>query len=135
MAGRGLTSPGGYLGIALLASLITLGVMLLLFTESGASAMQIEVGDVLHQECDETARSHDICYRVVVQNTSTDDVTGTVTCTMTQPERGIATFEGGETKTETEPIGPSETAIVWLSVAPAVGAAEPDAPGVTCRPT
>jgi len=37
----------GYVGLSLLAALVTLGVMLILFTDGGSSSMRIEVGDVL----------------------------------------------------------------------------------------
>ena len=42
---------GGYVGLSLLAALVTLGVMLILFTDGRSASMRIEVGDVLSQAC------------------------------------------------------------------------------------
>ena len=48
---RGLRLTGGYLGIALLASMITLAVMLVLFTDPGPTT-RIEVGIPIREACD-----------------------------------------------------------------------------------
>jgi hypothetical protein len=128
---RHLGWTGGYLGLVLLAALITFGVMLVLFTEGQDSAMRIEVGDVLSHNCDSTVEGIDSCYAFVVTNVS-DEVTGSVSCTVNDPQGGYATFVNGRHDYSSEPIPPGQNATVILQV-DATGAGT-DPPGVDCSP-
>lgn len=130
--GRHLGWTGGYLGLALLAALITLGVMLALFTEDQGSAMRIDVGDVLAHNCDSTTEGFDACYAFVVTNVSENQVTGSVSCTVADPEGGFATFVNGRHDYDSEPISPGQTATVILQVDEPEGGTDP--PGVDCSP-
>lgn len=123
---------GGYLGLGLLAVLITLGVMLVLFTDRGGSAMQIDVGDVLGHPCDSTVQGFDACYAFVVTNVSEDQVTGSVSCIVADPDGGFATFVNGRHDYDSEPISPGQTATVVLQVDQTGGGT--DRPAVDCHP-
>jgi hypothetical protein len=122
---------GGYLGLVLLAALITFGVMLVLFTEGQDSAMRIEVGDVLTHNCDSTVEGIDSCYAFVVTNVS-DEVTGSVSCSVSDPQGGFATFVNGRHDYNSEPIPPGQNATVILQVDATGGGTDP--PGVDCSP-
>jgi hypothetical protein len=126
--------PGGYLGIALLASMVTLGVMFALFTEGQASPMEIDVGDPLSQDCDSTVDGADACYAVVVKNVSDGEVSGSVTCSVTNPKDAFATFVNGKHEYDSEPILPGGTATVIIQVDRVNGARETDPPGIDCAP-
>jgi hypothetical protein len=130
--GRHLGRAGGYLGLLLLAVLITLGVMLALFTEDRGSAMQIDVGDVLAHNCDSTVQGFDSCYAFVVTNVSENQVTGSVSCTVTDPAGGFATFVNGRHDYASEPIPSGQTATVILQVDETDGGT--DKPDVECSP-
>lgn len=129
---RHLGWTGGYLGLALLAILITLGVMLVLLTNRQDSAMRIDVGDVLARACDSTVEGFDACYAFVVTNVSVNQVTGSVTCTVSDPAGGFATFVNGRHDYDSEPIAPGQTATVILQVDRPNGGT--DRPGIDCRP-
>jgi hypothetical protein len=129
---RHLGWSGGYLGIALLAAMITLGVMLVLFTDDQGARMRIDVGDVLTHGCDSTVEGFNACYAVVVTNVSENQVTGSVSCTLTDPPGGFATFVNGRHDYDSEPIPPGQTATVILQVDQPDGATDP--PGVDCSP-
>lgn len=123
---------GGYLGLGLLAVLITLGVMLVLFTEDRGSAMRIDVGDVLSHGCDSTVEGFDACYAFVVTNVSEDQVTGSVSCTVNDPDGGFATFVNGRHDYNSEPISPGQNATVILQVDETDGGT--GRPEVDCSP-
>ena len=127
--------PGGYLGIALLASMITLAVMLLLFTDDPGGTMKIHVGEPLKQECDSSQAGVDVCYAVIVDNTSEDGSRGTVSCTVTNPKDGIATFENRTATYLSEPVAPEGNTIVQVQVDLVNDAKKTDPPTVGCRPT
>jgi hypothetical protein len=129
---RHLGWRGGYLGLALLAALITFGVMLVLFTDDQGSAMRIEVGDVLAHNCDSTVQGINACYAFVVTNVSDNEVTGSVSCTVSDPEGGFATFVNGRHDYNSEPISPGQNATVILQVDEPDGGTDP--PGVNCSP-
>ena len=133
MSERRRTGSGGYVGIALLASLITVGVMLAVFTRGG-EPMRIEVGDPLAQDCDSTAGGADVCYAVVVENVSEGEVGGSITCTVTDPADAFATFVNARHTYDSEPIPPGETATVIVQVDRVNGVDESDPPGVDCVP-
>lgn len=120
-------STGGYLGPALLAVLIALGLMLVLFTNGQDSAMRIDVGDVLPHGCDGSVQGFDACYAFVVTNVSDNQATGSVHCTVSDPPGGFATFVNGRHDYDSEPLSPGRAATVILQVD------EPD--GGTDRPT
>jgi hypothetical protein len=125
---------GGYVGLSLLAALVTLGVMLILFTDArGATTMQIEVGDVLTQACNGGDAGYDSCYAVVVRNVSDGPVSGSVTCTVTDPAGGRAKFVNDQRTYHSEPIPPGGSATVLLQVRPIDGPTDP--PTVSCAPT
>jgi hypothetical protein len=125
---------GGYLGIALLASMITLGVMLVLFTDRQASTtMQIEVGDVLSQACNGGDSKFDTCYAFVVRNVSEGGVQGSATCAVTDPEGGLAQFVNGDRTYHSEVIPAGGSAVVLLQVRETDGPT--DRPAVACWPS
>ena len=130
--GRGLGWTGGYLGLALLAAMITLGVMLVLFTEGQGSAMRIEVGDVLAHDCDGSSDRADSCFAVVITNVSEGEVTGAVACSVDDPPGGFATFVNGLHEYPSEPIPPGQTATVIVQVDEPDGPTDP--PVVACLP-
>jgi hypothetical protein len=129
---RHLGWTGGYLGLALLTVLITFGVMLVLFTKDEGPAMRIDVSDVLTHACDSTVQGFDACYAFVVTNVSDDQVTGSVSCTVTDPAGGFATFVNGRHDYDSEPISRGQTATVILQVDEVDGGTE--RPAVDCRP-
>ena len=123
---------GGYVGLSLLAALVTLGVMLILFTDGRSSEMGIEVGDVLSQACNGGDARFDSCYAVVVRNVSDGSVSGTVTCTLTDPVGGRARFVNDRRIYDSEPIPSGGTATILLQVRPVDGPTDP--PTVSCTP-
>lgn len=124
---------GGYVGLSLLAALVTLGVMLILFTDARGATMQIEVGDVLTQACNGGDVRYDACYAVVVRNVSDGPVSGSVTCTVTDPAGGRAKFVNDQRTYHSEPIPPGGSATVLLQVRPIDGPTDP--PTVQCTPS
>jgi hypothetical protein len=124
---------GGYVGLSLLAALLTLGVMLILFTDSRGSSMQIEVSDVLAQACNGGDARFDSCYAVVVRNVSDGSVSGSVTCTLTDPAGGRARFVNDRKIYNSEPIPAGGTATILLQVGPIDGPTDP--PTVSCVPS
>lgn len=130
--GSTLGWTGGYVGLSLLAALVTLGVMLILFTDSRGSTMRIEVGDVLSQACNGGDARFDSCYAVVVRNVSDGPVSGSVTCTLTDPAGGKARFVNDRRIYDSEPIPSGGTATILLQVRPIDGPTDP--PTVSCTP-
>ena len=130
--GSTLGWTGGYVGLSLLAALVTLGVMLILFTDSRSATMQIEVGAVLSQACNGGDARFDSCYAVVVTNVSDGPVSGSVTCALTDPAGGKARFVNGRRIYDSEPIPPGGTATILLQVRPTDGPTDP--PTVSCAP-
>jgi hypothetical protein len=124
---------GGYVGLSLLAALVTLGVMLILFTDGRSATMRIEVGDVLSQACNGGDARFDSCYAVVVRNVSDGRVSGSVTCTLTDPAGGRARFVNDQRIYDSEPIPSGGTATILLQVRPIDGPTDP--PTVSCTPS
>lgn len=124
---------GGYVGLSLLAALVTLGVMLLLFTDTRGPTMQIEVGDVLTQACNGGDARFDSCYAVVVRNVSDGSASSSVTCTVTDPAGGRAKFVNDRKIYNSEPIPSGGTATILLQVRPLDGPTDP--PAVSCVPS
>lgn len=130
----GSRMPGGYLGIALLASMITLAVMLLVFTDDPGGAIRIHVGAPLKQQCDSSVSGVDVCYVVIVENISEEGPSGAVTCLVTNPKDGIATFANRATSYRSEPVPPGGNTIVPVQVDLVNEAKKTDPPTVGCRP-
>ena len=124
---------GGYVGLSLLAALVTLGVMLILFTNTRGATMRVEVGAVLTQACNGGDVRVDSCYAVVVRNVSDGSVSGTVTCTLTDPVGGRARFVNDRRIYDSEPIPSGGTATILLQVRPIDGPTDP--PTVSCTPS
>jgi hypothetical protein len=131
--GSTLGWTGGYVGLSLLAALVTLGVMLILFTDNRVGTMQIEVGDVLSQSCNGGDARFDSCYAVVVTNVSDGPMSGSVTCTLTDPAGGRARFVNDRRIYDSEPIPSGGTATILLQVHPIDGPTDP--PTVSCVPS
>jgi hypothetical protein len=131
--GSTLGWTGGYVGLSLLAALVTLGVMLILFTDGRSATMRIEVGDVLSQACNGGDARFDSCYAVVVTNVSDGPVSGSVTCTLTDPAGGRARFVNDRRIYDSEPIPSGGTATILLQVRPIDGPTDP--PTVSCAPS
>jgi hypothetical protein len=121
---------GGYIGLSLLAALITLGVMLILFTDDEGGSMSIDVGDVLSQPCNGGDTRFDACYVFIVSNVS--EVIGRVECSVTDPMGGRAKFVKDERTYLSEPIPPDGSATVFLQVREFEGPTQP--PTVACNP-
>ena len=95
--------------------------------------MRIEVGDVLSQACNGGDARFDSCYAVVVRNVSDGSVSGTVTCTLTDPPGGRARFVNDRRIYDSEPIPSGGTATILLQVRPIDGPTDP--PTVSCAPS
>jgi hypothetical protein len=115
----------------LLASMITLGLMLLLLTRDGG-VVRLRTGDVLRQECAAGADTTDVCYAVVLENSGS--TSGTAICDITDPEGGVARFADGFPQVVVEHLAPEERATVMLLVRPDSSDTAPGLPGVECRP-
>ena len=131
--GSNLGWTGGYVGLSLLAALVTLGVMLILFTDGGNASMRIEVGAVLSQACNGGDARFDSCYAVVVRNVSDAPVSGSVTCTLTDPAGGRARFVNDRRIYDSEPIPSGGSATILMQVRPIDGPTDP--PTVSCTPS
>jgi hypothetical protein len=129
---RTLGWTGGYVGLSLLAALVTLGVMLILFTDTRGATMRVEVGAVLTQACNGGDARYDSCYAVVVRNVSDGSVSGSVTCTVTDPAGGRAKFVNDQRTYHSEPIPPGGNATILVQVRPIDGPTDP--PMVSCVP-
>ena len=134
MARRDAKIVGGYLGIALLASMITFAVMLVLFTDPGP-AMRIEVGYPLRQACDvEITGGAAVCYAVEVVNVG--DGAGSFSCNLSDPSGAHATFPNGAVSGNSDQIAPhdSTTLMIRLDLYDGVEIAEVSPPGLECEP-
>jgi hypothetical protein len=107
--------------------------MLILFTDGRSATMRIEVGDVLSQACNGGDANFDSCYAVVVTNVSDGPVSGSVTCTLTDPAGGRARFVNDRRIYDSEPIPSGGTATILLQVRPVDGPTDP--PTVSCAPS
>jgi|SRR5215210_1527560 len=137
---RGLRLTGGYLGLALLASMITLAVMLVLFTDPGP-VTRIEVGIPLREACeaDDTAGTGGnaaigLCFTAEVTNIG--DRAGSISCVLTDPEGAHATFRNGGITASSDAISPlkSVSVMIRLDLYDGVRAADVSPPGLECVP-
>lgn len=137
---RGLRLTGGYLGIALLASMITLAVMLVLFTDPGPTT-RIEVGIPIREACesDDTGGTggtggSGLCFAAEVTNIG--DRAGSFSCTLSDPEGAHATFRNGGITASSDAISPLETVsvLIRMDLYDGVRAADVSPPGLECVP-
>ena len=131
---RGLRLTGGYLGIALLASMITLAVMLVLFTDPGPTT-RIEVGIPIREACeaDDTGGAG-VCFAAEVTNIG--DRAGSISCVLTDPEGAHATFRDGDITATSDAISPldSVSVLIRMDLYDGVRAADVSPPGLECEP-
>lgn len=134
---RGLKLTGGYLGIALLASMITLAVMLVLFTDPGPTT-RIEVGIPIREACepDDTSGTggSGVCFAAEVTNIG--DRAGSFSCVLTDPEGAHATFRNGGITASSDAISPLESVsvLIRMDLYDGVRAADVSPPGLECVP-
>ena len=126
---RALLSPGGYVGLAILASMITLGVMLLIFTE-GRPTAEIDLHLPLLQRCDSGPRTGDVCFTLTVDNVG--GAAGAAICEVADPTDGTARFANGTGRIQTERIPAESSTGLLIRVRTESGSKDP--PDVACEP-
>ena len=134
---RGLRLTGGYLGIALLASMITLAVMLILFTDPGPTT-RIEVGIPIREACSPVdtggTGGTGVCFAAEVTNIG--DRAGSISCVLTDPEGAHATFGNGGITASSDTISPlgSVSVLIRMDLYDGVRPSDVSPPGLECVP-